>query len=267
MVEQTDRAPEASERDVGGWRENVAPEYRKIAEKFVTPADVVRSYAELERKLGNAVHVPGEQAGEAERARFYERIGRPKRVEDYAIDVPADLPDILRPDEAGEGRQRRFLEHAHRAGLTRNQAQAAINWYYGELANEHTRSTRARGESFAEAETSLRSEWGGDYDRNVEYGRRAMAQFGDVDAVDRMEETLGTSQVLRMMARIGRALGEASTVNVGGGARSGDLKKELNDLIKSEDYWSNRHTQKRVREIHDEMYGGRAVVGANGRGY
>lgn len=58
-----------------------------------------------------------------------------------------------------------------------------------------------------------------------------------------------------MMARIGRALGEAGTVHGGGGARSGDLKKELGDLIKSEDYWSNRQTQRRVREIHDEMYG------------
>jgi hypothetical protein len=267
MSEQTEAASPADERQGGGWRESVAPEYRKIAEKFVTPADVVRSYAELERKLGSAVHVPGEQADEAERARFYERIGRPKRVEDYAIDVPVGLPDSLQPDEAGEGRQRRFLEHAHRAGLTRNQAQAAINWYYGELANEHTRNSRARGESFAEAETSLRSEWGGDYDRNVEYGRRAMAQFGNVDAVDRMEETLGTSQVLRMMARIGRALGEAGTVNGGARAKSGDLKKELDTLIRSEDYWSNRHTQKRVREIHDEMYGARTVVGANGRGY
>lgn len=144
----------------GGWRDTIAPEYRKIADKFVTPADVVRSYAELERKLGSAVHVPGEQADEAERARFYERIGRPKRVEDYAIDVPADLPEALQPDETGEGRQRRFLEHAHRAGLTRNQAQAAINWYYSELANEHAQTGRTRGESFAQAEASLRSEWG-----------------------------------------------------------------------------------------------------------
>jgi len=272
MEDQGDSAPEGNapqdsvKRDAG-WRETVAPEYRKVAEKFVTPADVVRSYAELERKLGSAVHVPGEQADEAERARFFDRIGRPKSVEDYAIDVPADLPEALRPDETGEGRQRRFLEHAHRAGLTRNQAQAAINWYYSELANEHAQTGRARGESFAEAEASLRSEWGRDYDRNVEYGRRAMAQFGDVEAVDRLEETLGTSQVLRMMARIGRALGEAGTVYGGGGARSGDLKKELGDLIKSEDYWSNRQTQRRVREIHDEMYGARTVVGANGRGY
>ena len=267
MTEEAVTSDAPAERQEAGWRDTVAPEYRKIADKFLTPADVVRSYAELERKLGGAVHIPGENADEAERARFFDRLGRPRSVEEYAIELPADLPDGLRPDQSGQERQKRFLEHAHRVGLTRAQAQAAVDWYYGELAGEQAQAERAQGNGFAEAEASLRAEWGRDYDRNVEYGRRAMAQFGEVEAVDRLEEALGTAQVLRMMARIGRAVGEAGTVRVGGEAGSKGLRQELDGLMKSDDYWSNRKTQQRVREIHAEIYGGRPVVGANGRGF
>jgi hypothetical protein len=250
------------------WRDAVPADYRKVADKFLTPGDVVRSYAELERKLGGAIVPPGEGASPEERERFFERLGRPKRAEDYQVKVPDSVAEALRPDAAATARQQRFLAAAHKAGLSQTQAQAAIDWYYGEAASLHGEHARVQTESVGESDAALRREWGRDYDRNLEYGKRAMAQFGDTDAVDQMETALGTAPVLRMMARIGRALGEASTMTAPlGEARTTSLKDELNSLFKSKDYWSNDKTQRRVREIHDELYGKKPVVGTGGRGY
>ena len=95
-----------------------------------------------------------------------------------------------------------------------------------------------------------------------------MAQFGDIEAVDQLEDVLGTAPVLRMMARIGRALGEASTMTgTASEARQTSLKDELKKLLGTKDYWANETTQRRVREIHEELYGNKPIVGAPGRGF
>jgi hypothetical protein len=94
---QPSTAPEAAASaptQAPTWRDSVAPEHRKVADKFLSPADVVRSYAELERKLGSAITPPPPDAPPEERERFFERLGRPKRVEDYAVAVPRDVPDV-----------------------------------------------------------------------------------------------------------------------------------------------------------------------------
>jgi len=54
--------PEISGTDGGAapggvnWRDSLSGEYRQVADKFTSPADVVQSYAQLERKLGGAVN-------------------------------------------------------------------------------------------------------------------------------------------------------------------------------------------------------------------
>ena len=44
-----------AENDAASWRAGVGTDYQRVAEKFTSPADVVKSYAELERKLVSRV--------------------------------------------------------------------------------------------------------------------------------------------------------------------------------------------------------------------
>jgi hypothetical protein len=70
------------------------------------------------------------------------------------------------------------------------------------------------------------------------------------------------------MAKIGRNMGEAGTMtgNVSD-VRLEELEKELDGLMKEKDYWSSERTQKRVRQIHQELHASKPVVGAGGRRY
>jgi len=248
----------------GSWRDSVPSEYQQIADKFTSPSDVVRSYAELERRLGGSLDVPKNGADPAEREEFYNRLGRPESPADYDIQMPDNLPSDLKPDETGKARQERFLSAAHQMGLTRYQAQAAINWYYSELQSDLTQGQSAFDNQTAELDAALRKEWGNDYDKNIEYGSRALEAFGDPETLDQLEDIVGSASVVRMMARIGRSMGEAGGLGSGIGAgQQKNLEDELSTLMKREDYWHNEDIQRRVRDINVRLYGTKSVVGSS----
>jgi hypothetical protein len=245
------------------WRDAVPEDYRRVAEKFTSPADVVKSYAELERKLGRAVNLPGKDANEDEREAFYERLGRPPSANDYDIDLPDELAEAIHADEGARAQLDSFLGHAHKAGLTNEQAQAAVEWYLANLGDTSLSQQQRMETNHATLEADLRREWGADYDSNIEYGRRALMAFGDPETLDRLEDVVGAPSVVRMMARIGRRMGEAGDVGRGGTSRRDSLQEEMRKLQKSEDYWSNEETQRRVRALAVELFGTGQVVGSS----
>lgn len=78
---------------------------------------LLRSYAELERHLGSAVRLPGDDADEESVARFRQALGVPESADDYAVDVA----DVLgEPDPAVNRR-------LHEVGLTNAQAQVVYD--------------------------------------------------------------------------------------------------------------------------------------------
>jgi len=239
------------------WREGLGPEQRRIADKFLSVDDAIRSYGALERRLGRSIVMPDAHADPAEWDAFYDRLGRPAQPSDYVIGLPEDLPAHLRPTEADKARQDGFLAAMHRAGATPAVVEAATAWYFRELMEADRQGSAAIAMAAADAEAALRQEWRGDYDRNLAYARRALAQFGDGELAQTLENSGLTRSptLLRAFARIGRAVSED-----GVSARPVEpdvahaLNEELMTLRQRPDYWSSEQVQKRVREITVALY-------------
>src|SRR3546814_17122436 len=92
---------------------------------------------------------------------------------------------------------------------------------------------KAAAERRAEAETSLRREWGGDHERNLTFAQRAVRSFGDDTFVDFLESQevegvkLGDHPAfVRAFAAIGRAMGEDQPTTGAGERGGGRLKAE-----------------------------------------
>src|SRR3546814_21119577 len=67
----------------------------------------------------------------------------------------------------------------HEAGAGKAVVQKALDWYYGTVTESLAQREKAAAERRAEAETSLRREWGGDHERNLTFAQRAVRSFGD----------------------------------------------------------------------------------------
>ena len=95
-------AMSGSETAAADWRAAIGePGLRRVAEKFASPAEVVKSYAALQSRLGRSVVKPGPDAGPEELAAYRRQLGVPDSAEGYDVTLADDLPAALRGGPAG----------------------------------------------------------------------------------------------------------------------------------------------------------------------
>lgn len=85
------------------WYEKLDPDLKNnpSIQKFKDPASLAKSYVELQKMVGkDKVVLPTSKSTPAEWEAFYEKIGRPKDINEYSV------PEIEVPDEV-KMRQRR----------------------------------------------------------------------------------------------------------------------------------------------------------------
>lgn len=236
---QTTQATQAQ----GKWFDSFADDLKAYTANkgWDDPAKAVHSYRDLEKflgadKAGRGVVLPKEDAAPEEWAAFYNKLGRPDNPDGYKLPVPE-----------GDGGQ--FAKVAsgwfHELGLTAKQAASLAekwNGYAAETMKAAQEAQIAERSKQAEADlTALKQEWGADYDKRVELGRRAAREYGiDADTLDKMESALGSKQVLSLMAKIGAAQTEHEFVGGGKGAGFGatplQAKGELMQLREDRDF-------------------------------
>lgn len=200
----TNPAPNAAGNWYDGFQDNELKGY--VQNKgWKDPADLAVGYKNLEKLLGAEKMPMPKGADDAEGwNRVYDALGRPKSAEDYKLPVPQGDDGTFAKVAAGK---------FHELGLTAKQAEGLAAWY-NEQGNG--RMTQMQQELAAKAESdmqSLKQEWGGAFDENVEYGRRAAREYGlNAEKLSALENALGTGEMLKLMATIGRAQGESEFV-------------------------------------------------------
>lgn len=253
------RTSTAERAESADWRDGLPDPLRRVADKFGSPADVVKSYAALERRLGRSVAVPGDDATPAERDAFYARLGRPRTPEDYRT----SLPDAYaRPggDAEGEARLSGFLAAVHAAGAAPPVVRAAVDWYERARAEAEDAAARRMAAARAEADRALRREWGPGYDRRLALAQRAVRHFGGNDLAATLDRSgLGNDPGwVRAFARIGEALAEDTLVSGDpvGGAR--DTQARI-DAIMTEHFgrpsYASPGVQSELRTLYESLYG------------
>ena len=263
--------------EASSWRASITePGLRRVAEKFTSPAEVVKSYAALQSRLGRSVVKPGPDAGPEELASYRRQLGVPESAEGYDLQRPENLPEQLRSDPAGEVMQQDFLKAMHDAGASNAVVQKALDWYYGNVTQGLEQQTQAAAERRSEAEASLRQEWGGDHDRNLTFAQRAVTTFGDDGFVDFLEgqEVEGVKlgdhpAFVRAFAAIGRSMGEDVPLSGEGESGGNGLHARIDALHALQDSdpqkYATRAVQSELQSLYGRLYGGQPVVGSEGR--
>lgn len=244
-------APEGGGGDGESWLKDAPAEHLKTARRYRSLGDLLNGHAELRAKMDSALFVPGADATEEERARFLERLGRPREASGYR-------PPRTDGDGFDEARQAAFFEKAHGIGLTQDQVEALMTW---ELENARTAREESR-KAHREAHGRIREAWGEDAVANYEKARRV----GDLLFPGERREALGLADDPQLWdARFVEALAAAAPSfmdhpHLGAAERgpAGDaaaLEAELDELMNRPDYRANEHHQRRAREISEALYG------------
>ncbi|SOT39792.1 hypothetical protein [Burkholderia cenocepacia] len=109
----------------------------------------------------------------------------------------------------------------HEAGIPAEAAKALAAKWNGYVGEQNTAAEAARLAKGEAELTTLKGEWGADYDKNVELGRQAMRKFGvSGEAIDKLAGVSGDAATIKVFAQIGASLSEG-TLNPGGAGGSG----------------------------------------------
>lgn len=249
--------PKAVEgQPVTNWRDALPEEHRgaETLKKFdgkdwgeVGPKLAV-SYINLE-KMPRGVNVPKEGAPKEEWDAFYERLGRPKTAEEYALDVkvPEGMP-------WNKGAEAKIVQRLHAAGLTKRQATDVINGYLEEAARGNVFVEQEKAKTRGEAEQTMKQEWGGLADMNIALVQRAVGEFGGDEFRSYLDDTgLGNDpRFMRFVHKMASPMLEGNLIKGDNlGMKRAEAKAEIERLMK-DPAWAKG--DKKINDRIAELY-------------
>jgi hypothetical protein len=178
------------------------------------PAEMAAGYRNLEKLVGGEkVPLPKGDTDTEGWERVYKALGRPAKPEEYKL---SDLESA---------------KAYHKLGLTARQASELSTW---QDTLKAAQEQRVKDESEAQRVQQLaavRKEWGGEFDENLRLGKRAVREFGLESSVEKLEAALGSGELLKLTAKLGRGLKEDAFAGQTAGRSFGKSKEEAAEEI------------------------------------
>ena len=162
----------------------------KLSEFEGKTKDFEGKVVDLEKRLGDSIPKLSEKATPEEIAAFNKALGVPDKPDGYVFDKIEGLPI----DENLVGK---YKDVAHKLGIPASKANELYKWFNGE-AMEQAKAIEAQEKLTQEqqdaetlkaksaAESSLKGEWGKDYEPNLEITRRMLQKFGNTELGEKL---------------------------------------------------------------------------------
>lgn len=186
--------------DTKGWLAGMGVD--KLPERDAL-AKVIPMYRNAEKKLG----VPADQLlqlpkdGDAEGFKaVMAKLGAPETPDGYGLKVPEGQPDGFLKTAVG---------WFHELGIPKRQAEGLAGKWNEYLTTQQAAREQQLNDRAEQDIKALKTEYGEDYDKNVELARRVRRAAGISDQeAQQIEDTIGLGRAMKVFAELGKAMGE-----------------------------------------------------------
>ena len=204
----------------GDWVTGLPDEFRETVKvkNWKSPADVLKSYVQLEKFASKSV----QDMTPEERERFNKRLGVPEKPDEY------ELSTVMMPKGAPKRtaeEDKAYKELVHGLSLSKDQAKGIHEALLKSAVNTLIEHNRVLGKARAEAASTLRKEWGADYDGNLRGVQNLINQFGGDSVVAYMNTGPGNEPaMLRFLHSVKDTMKEDTLVDGTAPAREAEVK-------------------------------------------
>jgi hypothetical protein len=201
--------------------------YHYVPEKFMKDGEpdfekLTKSYTELEKKIG--VKAPATS------------------ITDYQY-------EFQKPEDFDMDGFEAFKGIALEQGLTPKQFETVIGLYENSVSAMLS-DLRPSAEKASEV---LSQEWGDEMDSNMKSAFKAFKQFAPDDLS--IDVVGNDPNVIRLLANIGKKMNEDNGLNTGKVGNASKMSKlEIDEMMRSSDYFDNREKQKIVTDWYNSTY-------------
>jgi len=203
-------------------------------------ATLVKNHANARELIGRkGVILPQENDPPEKVAEFYKALGRPDSPEGYALELPQEFPPEMVSPELLKG----FGNWAHEAGLNPGQAKGIFGKYLKAAGEFFAKQNQAIETARVKTEKDLRTEWGDQYEANLDRANGVIRQFGDQfvkESLARKDPVWNDPALIRFLAKIGQGMAEHGLYGRDDAAAQ-NLEARLKEIQMNPVYWDKKH--------------------------
>ena len=171
------------------WKNGVPEELRDKLATFKTVGDLAKSYVEAR----NIAFKPVPEMNQEELGKFFKRVGRPDKPDEYELSTVI-LPDGVQRAADADTDLKAF---AFQNGFTKAQLTALHKWSMQRAADSILAARKREAERVASQEGELRAAWDSGYEENGSRVNSLVQRFGGDKVVAYMNSGPGKDPVLR----------------------------------------------------------------------
>ena len=249
------------------WQAEHLPEELRSDEslsEFKSIGDLGKSFVEQKKLLGRKrLELPREDWGDSDWQGYWKNLGRPDTPEGYLKDFKPEGIE-LSPD-----RMAAVKKEFYDSGLSEKQAQRMMDYYVADMKGMGESAAKQQEEAATKALEGLKSDWGADFQPNLDRAKGFFAKHADDEMIKFMEESgLGNNvNFLKLMLKFSSLDGED---NGAGGEGSGTMtpekeaiQKEIDGLRNDKDFMEAYLTQhhaghraavKRMSDLRERLH-------------
>ncbi len=230
------------------WHSGLDAELQKeeSLKLFKDIPSLAKSLVHAQKQFGvDKMALPTKYTTEDEWNQIYQKLGLPKELKDYNIDVPKDLG-------FEEDRLNEYKAAAQKAGILPKQLQQMIAWHESDTKKVLNEAETRVNQELQAAKDELKKEWGMAHDKKMAQAQQVVKMLDDPKLVKFLEETkLGNNpQMVRMFSKLGEILGEKQVKGIGdetgkfGSVKTPDVAKRERMAIlgnMSHPYYDSKH--------------------------
>lgn len=205
-------APATNNAGTPDWTSSLSPDDKGYIENkgFKDVGMILGSYRGLEKMLGKKEQVmlrPEKEDDAQGWNDFYNKMGRPEKPDGYELGLPNEA-------DTDKAFAKWAQENFHKVGLTKTQAANLAKEYMGFSKSLIDSQNQQTEQIIAQAESSLKKEWGAAFDQNKNIAERTLVKLGiDSAQLEKLEGALGPVAVAKMFHGIGSKIGEDTFVS------------------------------------------------------
>jgi len=242
------------------WKSTLPDDLRNdpTLNNFKDVESLAKTVVHQQKQMGNRIPMP---KTDDEFKELYGKLGRPEEASQYETKVPTELSSYF-----DEGALNEFKGVAHNIGLNQSQVDALIEYQAGAIQHELSNEPASLQAQAEETTSTLKQEWGIDYDKNLRAAKRALQVYGDDEIMDLMNTSAGNHPaVVKLFARLGSEVTEdmaKNTQHSNVAVSPLDAKDEINATMANtkHPYFDAAHPDhrtaiERMKQLHEKVYG------------
>ena len=237
-----------------GWTETLDESIRgeKCLASVKTVGGAIKSLVNAQRMVGRDKIVrPNEASSEDEWNEYYNAGGRPENALEYGWAKPEDLPD----EHWKEDEMKEIMEHYHKIGLSKKQAQEIFDYNMGKTVAMVKDKATQDELAVNKLKDGLAADWGQAYEQKKHLGNVALekASDGNPEMKERLVEKYGNDpDLIRAFSNIGSQFAEHGVVESTNIPTPSDIQSQIDGLMKKPVYGTEYAKHGFSKREHDE---------------